>query len=175
MCNKNHDHMLYRFWDMTHGGSFWTIFYPFTCLKTQRKKIPGDIIILQMCTKNCDHMMYSSWDIAPNRPTDRWTDGRTDGLKKWHIQVSASPKNNKYRDQSWQKVSNMSSNILSDGSRKIIWSPCSRSCNLLEKSILLEVATLHVKHKTSILLESTFFFQNCLTRKSVERNWHLPL
>ena len=52
---------------------FWTIFCPFTPLKTQKikilkkwKKTPGDII-LQMCTINYNHMMYDSWDIEGNR------------------------------------------------------------------------------------------------------------
>ena len=43
--------------------SFWTIFCPFTDLKTRKikilnkmKKTPGDIIVLHMCTKNNDHM-----------------------------------------------------------------------------------------------------------------------
>ena len=46
--------------------SFWVIFYPFTPLTTKKKKleklkkIPGDMIILQMCTINDNHMMYGS-------------------------------------------------------------------------------------------------------------------
>ena len=49
------------------------------------KKIPGDIIILHMCTKNYDQMMYGSQDMVRDR--------RTDGRKKWHIEVGVPPKN----------------------------------------------------------------------------------
>ena len=49
------------------------------------KKIPGNIIILNMCTKNYDHTIYGSWDML----CDRWTDGR----KKSHIEVGVPPKN----------------------------------------------------------------------------------
>ena len=46
--------------------SFWAIFCPFTPLtaqksklkKNEKKKTPGDIIILHKCTKNHDHMLY---------------------------------------------------------------------------------------------------------------------
>ena len=40
-----------------------------------------------MCNKNYDQIMYGSWDIVRNRRTD----GRTDGQKKWHIEVDAPP------------------------------------------------------------------------------------
>ena len=30
----------------------------------KKKKIPGDITILQKCIKNHDHMLYCSWDLA---------------------------------------------------------------------------------------------------------------
>ena len=75
-CTKNHDHMLYCFWDMVSDRcncyfSFWAIFCPFTPLTTQKikilkkwKKTPGDIIILHVCTKNYDQMMYGSWDMV---------------------------------------------------------------------------------------------------------------
>ena len=80
-CTKNHDHMLYCSWYMAHNRcnwyfSFWAIFCPFTSLtarkikilkKWKKKKMPGDIIILQWCTKNHDHMLYCSWDIAHNK------------------------------------------------------------------------------------------------------------
>ena len=49
------------------------------------KKIPEEIIILDMCTKNYDQIMYCSWDMMCNR--------QTDGQKKWHIEVGAPPKN----------------------------------------------------------------------------------
>ena len=53
------------------------------------KKTPRDIAILHMCTQNDDQMMYDSWDIVRDERTDR----RTDGQKKWHIEVGAPPKN----------------------------------------------------------------------------------
>ena len=64
-CTKNHDYMLYCFWDMAHVCnfyfSFWAIFCPFTPLTAQKIKIskkwkqnPGDIIILHKYTKNYD-------------------------------------------------------------------------------------------------------------------------
>ena len=97
MCIKNYNQMVYGSWDMVRDRcnsyfSFWAIFCSFTPLRTQKikiwkkwKKNPGDIIILHMCTKNDDQMMYGSWDMVH--------DGRTDGRKKWHIQVGAPPKN----------------------------------------------------------------------------------
>ena len=74
--------MIYGSWDMKHNRlnflSFWTIFCPFTSLKTwkikilkkwkQQKKMLGDIIILYMCTINENHMMYGSWDMEHDRP-----------------------------------------------------------------------------------------------------------
>ena len=35
--------------------------------KTQKKKTPGDIIILHKAAKNHDLMLYCSWDMAHNR------------------------------------------------------------------------------------------------------------
>ena len=57
-CTKNHDHMVYCSWDMAHDGSnyfsFWAIFCPLTCPKSENlkevKKAPWDIIILHKCT-----------------------------------------------------------------------------------------------------------------------------
>ena len=48
---------------------FWAIFSTFTPLtawkiKIEKKKTPGDIIILHKCTKNHDYMLYCSWDMA---------------------------------------------------------------------------------------------------------------
>ena len=54
-------------WDRPNFLSFWTIFCPFSHLKTWKikilklKKTPGDIIILHICTVNDNHMMYGSW------------------------------------------------------------------------------------------------------------------
>ena len=78
-CTKNHEHMLYCFWDMAHDRcnlyfSFGAIFCPFTpltCPKNENfkkiKKTPGDMIILHKCTKNHDHMLYCSSDMVRNR------------------------------------------------------------------------------------------------------------
>ena len=82
LCSLNDNHMIYGSWDMKHNRlnflSFWTIFCPFTSLKTwkikilkkwkQQKKMLGDIIILYMCTINENHMMYGSWDMEYDRP-----------------------------------------------------------------------------------------------------------
>ena len=35
--------------------------------KNEKKKKPGDIIILQKCTNNHDHRLYCSWDMVRNR------------------------------------------------------------------------------------------------------------
>ena len=42
-CTKNHDHILYYFWDIVHDRcnyfSFWAIFCPFILLTAQKIKI----------------------------------------------------------------------------------------------------------------------------------------
>ena len=69
--------MMYGSWNMTQNGqnflSFWIIFCPCNPLTTQKikilkkwKKMPGDIIILQMCTINDNCMIYGSWDKESN-------------------------------------------------------------------------------------------------------------
>ena len=61
--------------------SFWAIVCPLTLQKNPKnQKTPGGIIIY-------DQMMYNSWDMVHNRQKD----GRTDGRKKWHIEVVAPP------------------------------------------------------------------------------------
>ena len=79
-------------------------FLPFYSPKNQNfekmKKMPGDIIILHMCTKNYDQMMYGSWDMVRDGQTDR----RTDGRKKWHIEVGAPSKNNYPNGQTACKI-----------------------------------------------------------------------
>ena len=73
----NDIHMMYGSWNMTQNGqnflSFWIIFCPCNPLTTQKikilkkwKKMPGDIIILQMCTINDNCMIYGSWDKESN-------------------------------------------------------------------------------------------------------------
>ena len=77
-CTINDNHMMYGPWDIEHNEqnflSFWSIFYCFTPLTTQKIKIlknwngkSRDIIILHKCSKNHDHMLYFSWDMARNR------------------------------------------------------------------------------------------------------------
>ena len=67
--------MMYGSCDIEHNRPnfllFWTIFCPFTLLKTKKikilkkmKKTAGDIIILHKCTINTNHMMYHSWDMT---------------------------------------------------------------------------------------------------------------
>ena len=73
---RNHDHMLYCYWDMVRNrrnllffilGYFFPFYLP-NSPKTQNsqkmKKIPGDIIILYKRTKNHDHMLHCSWDMV---------------------------------------------------------------------------------------------------------------
>ena len=78
--------------------SFWPTFCPFIPVtarkikikKKKNEKTPGDIIIVQMCNIKYDHMMYSSWGMV--------RDGKTDGRKKWHIEVGTAPKNNQEKE-----------------------------------------------------------------------------
>ena len=69
--------MILEIWSLTDWFlSFWTIFCPFTpspllqttqkLNKKNEKRMPRDIILLQMCTINKDHMMYVFWDIKCN-------------------------------------------------------------------------------------------------------------
>ena len=55
--------------DRQNFFSFWTIFCPllFNFWKNEKKKTPGDIIILQKSTINDNHMIYGSWDMKCNR------------------------------------------------------------------------------------------------------------
>ena len=98
-CNKNHYHMLFCSWDMVHDRcnyyfSFCTLFAllptppPLTAQKIkilQKSKKQLEASSFYMCSKNYGQMMYSSWDMVRDR--------RTDGWKKWHIEVGAPPKN----------------------------------------------------------------------------------
>ena len=99
MCTKNYDQMIYASWDIVRDRcncyfSFWAIFCPFTPPTAQKimilnkwKKMPGDIIILHKCTK-----LWSD-DVRFLRYVARRTKRRTDGPKKWHLEVGAPPKN----------------------------------------------------------------------------------
>ena len=99
-CTKNHDRMLYCSWDMARERcncyfSFWAIFCSFTSptLTAQKTKF-------QKKAKNTwryhhfIHVCQKLWldDVRFLRYDERQTDGRTDGRKKWHIEVGAAPK-----------------------------------------------------------------------------------
>ena len=69
-------HMVPEIWSMTdrifcHFGLFLPFYTP-NNPKNQNfeklKKMPWDIIILNMCTINDNHMMYGSWDIEHDTP-----------------------------------------------------------------------------------------------------------
>ena len=107
-CTKNHDHMLYCYWDMTRARcncyfSFWTIFSPFTPLTAQKmkiskkwKKTPEDIINLQNCTKNHGHTVYCSWDME--------SDGCNCYLSFWSIFCLLPPNSPKMKiSKQWKK------------------------------------------------------------------------
>ena len=72
----NEDHIIYGSWnkrcDRQKFLSFWAIFCPFSPpdnqenqnFKTEKKKTPGNVIILHICTINDNYMMmYGSWDM----------------------------------------------------------------------------------------------------------------
>ena len=73
-CTINNNHIMHGSsdmkWDRQSYLSFWTIFCPFTPLRTKKSKFwknektPGDIIFLHKCTKNHDYMLHCSWDMA---------------------------------------------------------------------------------------------------------------
>ena len=106
MYTKNHDHMLYCSWDMALDRcncyfSFWAIFCPFISLTAQKikifkkwkkkKKKCQEISTFYICAPKS----MIKWCMVPEMwcATDGGTDGRTDGWKKWHIEVGAPPKN----------------------------------------------------------------------------------
>ena len=78
MCTKNHNHMMYSFWDMERDRqnflSFWAIFLPFYSphpndLESQNfeekkeKNAWRYYPYTYMYTINQDHMTYGSWNI----------------------------------------------------------------------------------------------------------------
>ena len=96
-CTKNYDQMMYSSWDMVHDRcncyfSFWAVFCPFTPLTTKKIKI------LKKWKKHleissfyrCVPKIMIRWYTVPEIwcTTDRWTNGWTDGPKKWHIVFS---------------------------------------------------------------------------------------
>ena len=84
-CTKNHDHMLYCSWDMARDGcNLCFYFLPICaifCLFTpqQPKKEKKNVWTYQYFT----HVYQQLWSHD---------DGRTNGRKKWHIEVRAPPK-----------------------------------------------------------------------------------
>ena len=56
------------------------------------KKLPRDIIILQMCTINDNHMMYCSWDMERDQ-------------HNFFIHHNPSPNNSDYQNlEKWIKI-----------------------------------------------------------------------
>ena len=73
MCNKNHNHMRYSFWDrlrqidfFVHLGHFLLFYPPNNPVNQNLEKIKNacDTTILYMCTKTPDHMVFTSWDMG---------------------------------------------------------------------------------------------------------------
>ena len=71
-CSSNDNHMMYCSWDMECDRQYFILghflpFYPTKNLKNkifskiEKKKTPGNVIILHLCTTNDNHMMYGSW------------------------------------------------------------------------------------------------------------------
>ena len=99
---QGHQKSWYCSWDMVRGRcncyfSFWAIFCSFNPLKAQKVKIEKKIkkglevsslyiwvpkIMIRWCT------IPEIWCATYGQ-----TDGRTDGWKKWHIEVDGPPKN----------------------------------------------------------------------------------
>ena len=96
-CTQDHDHMLYCSLDMARHRcncyfSFWAIFCLFSPLTTQKIKISKKwkkkhLEISSFYT--CVPKIMIGWHTVP----EIWCtmDGRTDGRKKWHIEVGAPP------------------------------------------------------------------------------------
>ena len=69
--------MIYGSWNISCNRhillSFWAISCHFSTLTTHKikilklKKIPGDIIILQICITHDNYMIYGSWDMVRHR------------------------------------------------------------------------------------------------------------
>ena len=90
-CTKNHDHMLYWFWDMACDGcnfyfSFLAVFCPFTPLGLETGLEISSFytcvpkIMIRWCTVP---EIWCGMDGRMDRRMDRW--------KKWHKEMSAPP------------------------------------------------------------------------------------
>ena len=97
-CTKNHDHMLYCSWDMVHDRC--NCYFSFSCLKNlnfYKMKKSLEISLFHIGVPN----IMIRWCMVP----EIWctTDGRTEGQKKWHIDVCA-PLKNKISNNTWAKL-----------------------------------------------------------------------
>ena len=109
-CTKNHDHMLYYFWDTARVGCNFSFWASFALLPSEQPQIIKISIKwknawryhLHKCTKNHDHMLYCCWDMARDRynyfsfwaifwPFTRLTAPKNQNSKKWDIRLEISP------------------------------------------------------------------------------------
>ena len=78
MCTKSDNDMMYGFWDMERDSqiflSFWTVFFLFLPLTTQKVKISKNwkknlelLSFYTFCAITGNHKIYGSWDIERNR------------------------------------------------------------------------------------------------------------
>ena len=110
LCTKTFHDMIYSSWDIERDRPKLVIlghFLLFTLLKSkknsklwknEKKKTPGDIVVLHMCTINDNHMMYGFWDMerdelnflsfwtifCPFTPIETW---KIKILKRWKKRV----------------------------------------------------------------------------------------
>ena len=116
---------LYCSWDMAcdgcscyfHFGLYFSLLPPW-----QPKKSKFQKNVKNTWRYHFTHMYQKLWldGVQFLRYGAQRTDRQTDGRKKWNKEVGAPPKSSKHRDLSSTTVSNISSNILSDHSGKII-------------------------------------------------------
>ena len=110
---QNPNDVIYNSWDIEQNILKLVIlghFCPFTPLKHPKskilkklKKIPDDIIILQMCAINDSHMMYGSWDTECNGQNF---------LSIWTIFCSFTPLPNSPKKQNFGKMKKTSGDII---------------------------------------------------------------
>ena len=99
-CTKNHDHMLYCSWDMARDEcncyfSLWAIFLPFHPANSPKNQTLKKWKKTPWKHHHFTHVYQKLWsdDVRFLRYGTRRTYGRTDGRKKWHIEVGAPVKN----------------------------------------------------------------------------------